>query len=570
MKMKQKACFLVMFCLQLLAILPVNAQSFGYKTQTNNLIAAYSMPYRLFIPDNYDPAKKYPMVLFLHGAGERGTDNNAQLTANKGATLWAETENQASYPCFVVAPQCPADKQWVNTNWSYGSYSTDDIPISTELKMVKDIIDTLETKYNIDQKKLYITGLSMGGYGTWDFVIRYPNMFSAAIPICGAGDPSKSSLLKNLPLRVFHSSDDGVVPVSGSRDMVNAINAIGPNSRTEFYTEYTDQGHFSWVNAYNTEDLVPWLFTSTPVTLLCNDSVIPEVKLNASNISATVNNTIQLTATVTPNDICNASVIWSSANPDIVFVDQNGFAICKSAGKTTITATCFQGRETASCEIEVTGKNKKYEAENGILNGIIEYNNHGGFSGTGFVAPFWVEGDYLEYTIKSAVSGEQNIILRYSNGYPDDRTISLYVNGEKIRQVNLPNTIDWENWGDRVDKVTLNEGDNTIRYQVDNTDNGMFNIDYLLVTTSEVSAIGESPSENKISLYPNPNSSILTLTNIEPNALVKIISMEGKEILEKIADAEKMTFDVSNWKKGTYAVAIKMKGKMITRKVIIQ
>jgi hypothetical protein len=204
------------------------------------------------------------------------------------------------------------------------------------------------------------------------------------------------------------------------------------------------------------------------------------------------------------------------------------------------------------------------------LNGIIEYNNHGGFSGTGFVAPFWVEGDYLEYTIKNAVSGEQNIILRYSNGYPDDRTISLYVNGEKIRQVNLPNTIDWENWGDRVDKVTLNEGDNTIRYQVDNTDNGMFNIDYLLVTTSEVSAIGESPSENKISLYPNPNSSILTLTNIEPNALVKIISMEGKEILEKIADAEKMTFDVSNWKKGTYAVAIKMKGKMITRKVIIQ
>jgi len=248
-----------------------NAQTFEYEMHTNANIASYSMPYRLFIPSGYNTDTSYPLVLFLHGAGERGTDNDVQLTANQGATLWAKTANQASYPCFVVAPQCPSNAQWVNTNWSLGSYNITNIQMSTELKMVKDIIETLETQYNIDASHLYITGLSMGGYGTWDFILRYPSMFKAAIPICGAGDPSKASLISTIPLRVFHSSDDTTVPVSGSRDMVTAINAIGTNSRTEFYTEYTDQGHFSWVNAYNTPDLVSWLFTTNPIRLGLTD-----------------------------------------------------------------------------------------------------------------------------------------------------------------------------------------------------------------------------------------------------------------------------------------------------------
>jgi len=105
----------------------------------------------------------------------------------------------------------------------------------------------------------------MGGYGTWDLITRFPTRFAAAIPICGAGDPSKSPLLVNLPLRVFASSDDSVVPVSGSRNMVDAINALGQNDRAGYYTEYTNQGHSSWVNAYNTPGLVSWLFDSKPV-----------------------------------------------------------------------------------------------------------------------------------------------------------------------------------------------------------------------------------------------------------------------------------------------------------------
>lgn len=241
----------------------VNAQTFEYRSHKNSAIASYSMPYRLFIPEDYDPGKTYPLVLFLHGAGERGNDNNIQVDANRGARLWAEAENQASHPCFVLSPQCPADKQWVNTNWSFGSYSINNVPMSTELKMVKDIIETLMTNYKIDVNQLYITGLSMGGYGTWDFIERYPDMFRAAAPICGAGDPSKAGLIKDVNIWCFHSSDDGTVPVSGTRDMVKALNTAGGNVK---YTEYDNWGHASWIPAYDNPDLVSWMFTDSVET----------------------------------------------------------------------------------------------------------------------------------------------------------------------------------------------------------------------------------------------------------------------------------------------------------------
>lgn len=239
------------------------AQTFEYRPHKNSAIASYSMPYRLFIPEDYDPGKTYPLVLFLHGAGERGADNNIQIDANRGARLWAEKVNQAAHPCFVLAPQCPSDKQWVNTNWSYGSYSIDKVPVSTELKMVKDIIETLMKNYKIDANQLYITGLSMGGYGSWDFTERYPDMFRAAAPICGAGDPSKADLIKDVNIWCFHSSDDGTVPVSGTRDMVKALKTASGNVK---YTEYDNWGHASWVPAYDNPELVSWMFTDSVET----------------------------------------------------------------------------------------------------------------------------------------------------------------------------------------------------------------------------------------------------------------------------------------------------------------
>ncbi len=565
-----KKGFFLFLWLCVICITCLHGQTFEYKFHSNAGIAGYTMPYRLFIPSGYDSNTNYPLVLFLHGAGERGTDNNAQLTANRGATLWAENANQASFPCFVVAPQCPSNAQWVNTNWSNGSYSIDDIPVSTELRMVKDMLETLQTQYNIDATRLYITGISMGGYGTWDFILRYPGLFKAAIPICGAGDPAKASLIATLPLRVFHSSDDPIVPVSGSRDMVNAINAQGPNNRNPFYTEYTDQGHFSWVNAYNSSDLVSWLFNASSISLNCNNTQNVNVNIEPASVSMQVNQTTKLIAHVTPEGICNNSVTWVSGDPEIVSVDQHGNILCKNGGKAIISATSFQGNITANCEVTVTGKNAKYEAEDAALNGIIVYDNHRNFSGTGFVAPFWVVGDYVEYTIQHAEEGNQNIILRYCNGYAEDRTISLYVNDEKIRQINLVNTsVDWEEWGDRIDSVILKSGQNKIKYQIDSNDNGQLNIDYLLVKTTASTGVKQTSQPDDVYLYIDSNNSDVIIKNVGSGSKIKVASIDGKLILNTTLTNNEIEIDTSKWDRGVYVFFIETAIHTIIKKAII-
>lgn len=227
-----------------------------------------TLPYRIFIPANYDATKTYPLILFLHGAGERGTDNRAQV-ANGVSLGFIQPEVQAAHPCFFVAPQCPVGKQWVDTGWGQGSYSTAKVPMSENLTLALAMVRSLQKEYSIDRTRMYVTGLSMGGYGTWDLIERNPGMFAAAIAICGAGDPSAAGRLKGMGLWAFHAADDNVVPVTGSRDMTRALWAAGlaPN-----YTEYTSGGHSSWFRAYATLGLVDWLFsfhrdaakTSTP------------------------------------------------------------------------------------------------------------------------------------------------------------------------------------------------------------------------------------------------------------------------------------------------------------------
>ena len=265
MNQKKSISILKWFVLLLVfnsSILQSQVLPFEVYSQTNYTICDSPMPYRLCFPLNYNPTISYPIVLFLHGAGERGSDNAAPLKSSQGGQLWAENSNQIKYPCFVLVPQCGANKQWVNTPWNQDNYTQKNIPISDQLDMALDIMNNLIQKYNINKSKIYITGLSMGGFGTWDAITRFPSLFAAAIPICGAGDPTKSTLIGSLPLRVFHSADDTVVPVEGSRKMVTAISVLVPNRPTKWYTEYTNQGHQSWNMAYATNGLVDWLFSN--------------------------------------------------------------------------------------------------------------------------------------------------------------------------------------------------------------------------------------------------------------------------------------------------------------------
>lgn len=212
------------------------------------------LKYRLLKPQDYDPNKKYPLVIFFHGAGERGDDNAKQLV--HGMKDFASAANRAKYPCFVVAPQCPNNKQWVEVPWSDDKHTMPK-EASQPLKLSVALLDALEKEFSIDKDREYVTGLSMGGFGTWDLVQRYPDRFAAAAPVCGGGDTAGAKSLAKLPIWVFHGDNDTAVKTQRSRDMVAALKAAGSDVK---YTEYKNTGHDSWSATYSDPKFMEWLF----------------------------------------------------------------------------------------------------------------------------------------------------------------------------------------------------------------------------------------------------------------------------------------------------------------------
>ncbi|PTM59405.1 chitobiase/beta-hexosaminidase C-terminal domain-containing protein [Desmospora activa] len=218
------------------------------------------MPYRLYVPENYDPNQSYPLVLFLHGGGERGTDNEKQLLANDGAIVWAKPENQRKNPAFVLAPQArdTPDGGFGLTRDSNNELNLDRVfQFSEDLGTAYEILQQVRDEYPIDSRRLYSTGLSQGGFGTFNLNTAYPDLFAAMVPIAAGGDPEKADRIVDKPMWVFHAVDDGVIPVSYSRDIVEAIKAIGGDP---IYTEYPTGGHASWEPAYANQEMIDWMF----------------------------------------------------------------------------------------------------------------------------------------------------------------------------------------------------------------------------------------------------------------------------------------------------------------------
>lgn len=218
----------------------------------------FELPYCIYIPKDYNEDYAYPLVLFLHGAGERGNENGLQL---KYTAIQPFMDKSCPiYQSIVIAPQCPNDYQWADTPWTLGSYSTDEVPISEAMSAVVELLDAMIEEFSINENRQYVFGLSMGGYGTWDLLCRFPDRFAAAIPLCGGGDPSKAADLVDVPIQVFHDTDDTSVPVSGSRDMVEAIIAAGGEKIT--YTETSGYGHAIWDVAIYEDNLslIYWMF----------------------------------------------------------------------------------------------------------------------------------------------------------------------------------------------------------------------------------------------------------------------------------------------------------------------
>ncbi len=213
-----------------------------------------TLPYRLLAPAKIAPGQKYPLVVFLHGGGERGTDNRKQLV--HGMNEFASDEVRSKYPAFVVAPQCPEGKRWVEVDWTLDAHAMPAQP-SDSMAALFELLDHVERTQPIDSRRIYLTGLSMGAFGVWDAIQRRPELFAAAAPICGGGDPILAKQIQFVPLWVFHGDADDTVKVKRSREMVEAVKGVGTQVK---YTEYKDVGHDSWTRTYQDPALYEWMF----------------------------------------------------------------------------------------------------------------------------------------------------------------------------------------------------------------------------------------------------------------------------------------------------------------------
>jgi predicted peptidase len=252
--------------------------SFTFATDLSNSVTGSvsdgtaSIPYRLFEPQDVSPGAKLPLILFLHGAGDRGTDN-------VGQTYWAsqlvDHTRGGQYAAYVLAPQINTN-QWFSSN---GSQPTE--AMSLTIDALKQVMAT----QNVDPTRVYVTGVSMGSFGTWDILRRDPGVFAAAVPMSGGGDPSTASLVTDTPIWAFHGSADNIVPVDSTRNMIAAVRAAGGDPR---YTEVPGGDHFIWPAIYGdpTNTLYPWLFSQRLGGLIPTPAAAPDAASVAAAIAA--------------------------------------------------------------------------------------------------------------------------------------------------------------------------------------------------------------------------------------------------------------------------------------------
>jgi len=220
------------------------------------------MPYRILLPKSYDANTAYPLLVFLHGSGERGNDNKLQLV--HGAQLFLKEEFREKYPAIIVFPQCSKDDQWSNSIYNASGVG-DRITFQEKGKptramvALQKLIKKLFKTYKVERTQVYVGGLSMGGMGTFELVRRNPKMFAAAFPICGGAHPETAAKMTTPNWWVFHGDSDTVVPIQYSEQMVNALEKESAQVK---FSAYPGIGHNSWDSAFEEPDLLPWLFSN--------------------------------------------------------------------------------------------------------------------------------------------------------------------------------------------------------------------------------------------------------------------------------------------------------------------
>lgn len=248
-----------------LAILSFILLSVSFLTAQNDLYQkklyihkSDTLRYRIMYPENYDQSKSYPLVIFLHGSGERGNDNEKQLV--HGASLFANAENRKNFPAIVVFPQCPSNGFWAPVSWENNKFGYVNTTKPTEpMQLVIRLIKDLKKSEAVDSKRIYVSGLSMGGMGTFDIICRLPKMFAAAVPICGGVNIERLNKVKNMPVRIYHGEADNLVPPAHSKDAYNKLKAEGAQ-QVELIL-FPGVGHDSWTSAFAAPDFLSWIFS---------------------------------------------------------------------------------------------------------------------------------------------------------------------------------------------------------------------------------------------------------------------------------------------------------------------
>ena len=221
------------------------------------------MAYRMYVPADYDPAKEYPLLTFLHVAAHKGRDGMLHLTA--GFPLLFDEADDPARDSIVFAPQCPENgdnKGWVDTDWTAGLFYLADTPESEPMKAAVSLIETMDSRYSTDKSRYYVTGASMGGYGVWDILTRHGELFAAGMPLCGSAsrESSTTEILKDSSIWAFHGTADAVVPENlGSRRICTAIQRAGGTKLQ--YTRLTDYPHNIWDHVYGTREYAEWLLS---------------------------------------------------------------------------------------------------------------------------------------------------------------------------------------------------------------------------------------------------------------------------------------------------------------------
>lgn len=245
----------------LLFVQLANAQDKTLFSKEQFIKGGDTLQYRMLLPENFDEKKQYPVLFFLHGAGERGTNNEAQLI--HGSKLFLNPENRKNFPAIIIFPQCPQDDYWANVIIGDGkklerfSFQKGGKPRKS-MELLIALVAKIKSEKFSDKDRFYVGGLSMGAMGTYEILRRKPNVFASAFAICGGDHVENVKKYKHVPLWIFHGAKDSVVPIQKSEIVVNELKRL--NSDVKFRV-YPDANHNSWDPAFAEPDFLSWIFS---------------------------------------------------------------------------------------------------------------------------------------------------------------------------------------------------------------------------------------------------------------------------------------------------------------------